>query len=84
VFPAVSVTEVTRFVAPVYSLIDATRRSPLVVGFGNEPLSDVAAAVSVPPAYWTKAGVVPDAAWTVRLNEAVWVADAPVPVTVIG
>ena len=82
--PAVSVTEVMWLVEPLYSLADSTRRSPLVVGLGKEPLSDVAVADSVAPAYWTNAGVVPDAVWTVRLNDAVWVADAPVPVTVIG
>jgi hypothetical protein len=73
-----------RFDAPVYSLIDATSRSPPVVGFGKEPLSDVAAAVSVPPAYCTNAGGVAEVPGTVRLNEVLWVADAPAPVTVMG
>jgi hypothetical protein len=69
--PAVSVTEVMWLVAPLYALAESTSRCPLVVGVGNEPLSDVAAAVSVAPAYCTNAGVVPDAAWTVRLNDVV-------------
>jgi hypothetical protein len=48
------------------------------------PLSEVAGAVSVAPAYWTRAGVPLVVDCTVRLKGVVWVTTVPVPVMVIG
>lgn len=82
VFPAESVTDVIGLVAPVYTLADSTKRWPLVVAVGNEALSDVADAVSVPLAVWTRSGVVPEGAMTVNVKVVLCTAETPVPVTV--
>lgn len=81
-FPAESVTEVIGLVAPVYTLADSTKRWPLDVAVGKEPLNEVAEAVSVPLADWTRLGVVPEGAVTVKVKVAAWTAEVPVPVTV--
>jgi hypothetical protein len=70
-------------VAPLYSLAESTNRSPAPVAAGKVPDSVEAAAVSVPLAVWTRTGP-GGTGFTVREKVVGWVADDPVPVTVIG
>ncbi len=81
--PAESVTEVTWLVAPVYSLTETTSRSPALVADGKEPLSEVDVVVSVADAVCTRAGAAVVTGLTVREKLVEWVADVPVPVTVM-
>ena len=85
VLPAVSVTEVMWLVAPLYSLAESTSRSPPPVATGKEPDREVAEAVSVPLALWTRWGRAAVEVM-VRLKVVSWegVPDPPpVPVTVM-
>lgn len=81
-FPAESLTDVMRLVAPVYTLADRTSRCPDPVAVGNEPVSAVEELDSVAPADCTSAGPPPTAV-TVRATGTAWVAEVPVPVTMI-
>jgi hypothetical protein len=67
----------------VYTLAESTSRSPAVVADEKDPLSEVDVVVSVAEAACTKAGADTLTGLTVREKVVAWVAETPVPVTVM-